>query len=199
MKEGGKLRIEEIKLAIENDPMNIDFTKKGWHPIFTAYPGTKLLLIGPAPGMKTQEKADVFRDKSGDRLREWLGVSEELFYNSGKISVVPLDFYFPGKAKTGDLPSRAGFTKKWHPEVLKLMPEVDMTVLIGQYAQLYYLGKSVKPTLSETVLSYKDYLPHFFPIPHPSPLNFRWLNNHPEFEKNITLDLKKKVTQSLIK
>ena len=191
------MTIEDIRQAVINDPENQEMTAKGWTPIFSATPNAKIVLIGQAPGIKTQLRRDVFRDKSGDRLREWLGVSEETFYQTGQISVLPMDFYFPGKAKTGDLPPRPDFFEKWHPLLLAQMPEVELIVLIGSYAQKAYLKKQVKKTMTATVAAYQEYLPTYFPIPHPSPLNFRWLNKNPDFEAKTVPELQKLVQQIL--
>ncbi|HHU71168.1 MAG TPA: uracil-DNA glycosylase family protein [Clostridiales bacterium] len=178
-------RIEAIKKAIAQDPDNLEFTNKGWVPIFMANPRSKLLIIGQAPGIKTQEKEQSFMDRSGDKLRQWLGVSEDTFYNSGKIAVLPLDFYFPGKGKTGDLPPRKDFASKWHPMLIDTMPEIELTLLIGAYAQKFYLKDRIKKNLTETVKAYHEYLPEYFPLVHPSPLNIRWFKNNPEFEEEI--------------
>lgn len=178
-------RIEAIKKAIAQDPDNLEFTNKGWVPIFMANPRSKLLIIGQAPGINTQEKEQSFMDRSGDKLRQWLGVSEDTFYNSGKIAVLPLDFYFPGKGKTGDLPPRKDFASKWHPMLIDTMPEIELTLLIGAYAQKFYLKDRIKKNLTETVKAYHEYLPEYFPLVHPSPLNIRWFKNNPEFEEEI--------------
>ena len=178
-------RIEAIKKAIAQDPDNLEFTNKGWVPIFMANPRSKLLIIGQAPGIKTQGKEQSFMDRSGDKLRQWLGVSEDTFYNSGNIAVLPLDFYFPGKGKTGDLPPRKDFASKWHPMLIDTMPEIELTLLIGAYAQKFYLKDRIKKNLTETVKAYHEYLPEYFPLVHPSPLNIRWFKNNPEFEEEI--------------
>ena len=191
------MTIAEIKKAIMQDPANQAMTAQGWQPIFTAYPETKILLIGQAPGIKTQLKEDVFRDQSGKKLRQWLNVSEETFYDSKKISVLPLDFYFPGKAKTGDLPPRLDFAEKWHPLLLEQMPQVKLTILIGLYAQKFYLQERAKKTLTATVQAYKEYLPAYFPLPHPSPLNIRWFKNNPYFEAEMVPELQAMVKVAL--
>ncbi|MBO0436327.1 uracil-DNA glycosylase family protein [Vagococcus fluvialis] len=190
-------QIDFIREQIINDPTNQNFLKQGWQPVFLANPKAKIVIIGQAPGIKTQERKEVFRDKSGEKLREWMGVSEETFYESGRISVLPLDFYFPGKAKTGDLPPRKDFAAKWHPLLLKEMPDVELIILMGSYAQKYYLGKNVKKNLTETVFAYEDYLPQYFPIVHSSPLNFRWFKNNPNFEEKIVPVLRGKVNEIL--
>ncbi len=190
-------RIQHIRQQIMDDPENIDFTNKGWLPIFQADINAKILIIGQAPGIKTQEKGESFRDLSGEKLRDWMGIDETMFYDSGFIAVLPLDFYFPGKAKTGDLPPRKTFAAKWHPLLIESMPNIELTLLIGTYAQKEYLKKSAKRNLTETVLSYQDYLPQYFPLVHPSPLNFRWFNKNPQFEADVVPVLKNKVQRIL--
>lgn len=177
--------INDIRNAIIDDKDNEQFKKLGYSPIFMASSNAKVLIIGQAPGIKTQLAGKVFEDKSGERLRNWLGVSEDFFYNSGEIAVLPVDFYFPGKGKTGDLPPRKEFALKWHPLLIKLMPNIQITILIGWYAQKLYLDKQAKTNLTQTILAYQEYLPKYFPLPHPSPLNFRWFNNNPEFDQDI--------------
>lgn len=104
---------------IKADPMNKAYTEKGWDPIFNAPKTAKIVIIGQAPGLKVQNSGIMWNDESGDRLREWLGVSKEEFYDSGDIGVIPMDFYYPGKAKSGDMPPRKGIAEKWHPALLK--------------------------------------------------------------------------------
>lgn len=191
--------INTVREHIMEDPANKAFTDLGWTPIFMAYPEAKIVVIGPAPGIKTQEKRDVFRDKSGDRLREWMGVDEDTFYHSRHIAVLPLDFYFPGKAKTGDLPPRLEFAKKWHPQLLQLMPNVELIILMGLYSQKFYLQSRYKGNLTKTVFAYEEFLPAFFPVVHASPLNFRWFNKHPEFELEVVPKLRATVQNILTK
>lgn len=191
--------IEEIYNSIMNDPMNEQFSRLGRKPIFLASPKARILIIGQAPGIKTQEKGKVFDDRSGDTLREWLGIDRETFYNSGLISVLPLDFYFPGKGKTGDLPPRISFADKWHQQLIELMPHIQLIILIGSYAQKYYLKDKVKKSLTQTVLAYEEYLPDYFVLVHPSPLNFRWFKNNPSFQEDIVPVLKENVNNILKK
>lgn len=189
--------ISEVREAIINDPDNLQFKKLGYYPIFMASVNAKILIIGQAPGIKTQLEGQVFKDKSGERLREWLGVSEDFFYNSGMFAVLPVDFYFPGKAKTGDLPPREEFAKKWHPQLIKLMPDIKITILIGEYAQKFYLKDKAKKNLTQTVLAYQEYLPQYFVLPHPSPLNFRWFEHNPVFNQDILPVFQKMVKEIL--
>ena len=187
--------INSIRNAIIKD--NVEFTKLGYNPIFRAYEEAKIVIIGQAPGIRTQLKDDVFRDESGDRLREWMGIDEKVFYDSKMIAVLPMDFYYPGKAKTGDKPPRKDFADKWHPLLLECMPNVKLVLLIGLYAQKHYLGKDMKDNLTKTVMAYNEYLPKYFPLVHPSPLNRRWIAKNPWFEIEVLPALKSEVSAIL--
>ena len=182
-------RIESIKQAIMADPQNKEYTDKGIEPLFAAPKTARINIIGQAPGMKTEAAGLYWKDKSGDRLREWLGVDEDTFYNSGLFAVIPMDFYFPGHGKSGDLPPRKGFAEKWHQPILELLPDIKLTILIGQYAQKYYLHQTGNIKLTETVQRYKDYLPDFFPLVHPSPRNQIWMAKNPWFEAEVVPEL----------
>ncbi|HEO5329923.1 TPA: uracil-DNA glycosylase family protein [Streptococcus agalactiae] len=189
--------LEKIIKAIKSDSQNQNYTENGIDPLFAAPKTARINIVGQAPGLKTQEARLYWKDKSGDRLRQWLGVDEETFYHSGKFAVLPLDFYYLGKGKSGDLPPRKGFAEKWHPLILKEMPNVQLTLLVGQYAQKYYLGSSAHKNLTETVKAYKDYLPDYLPLVHPSPRNQIWLKKNPWFEKDLIVDLQKIVADIL--
>ena len=188
---------EQLKKDIMLDADNKVYSDKGIEPLFSAPRTAKILIIGQAPGIKAQESRIFFNDKSGVKLREWMGIDNELFYNSGLIGVVPMDFYYPGKGKSGDLPPRKNFAHKWHPRVLELMPDIKLIILVGKYAQDYYLKDKKEKNLTETVKNYKKYLPKYFPIVHPSPLNFRWHNKNPWFLEEIVPELKYKVSRIL--
>ena len=143
--------LEDITKAIMADPENKEFTEQGIKPLFAAPRNARINIVGQAPGLKTQEAGLYWKDKSGDRLREWLGVDEETFYHSGYFAVLPMDFYFPGHGKSGDLPPRKDFADKWHQPILELLPDIELTILIGQYAQKYYLHQKGNIKLTEIV------------------------------------------------
>ena len=136
-----------------------------------------------------------WNDKSGDRLREWMGVDYDTFYHSGYFAAIPMDFYFPGHGKSGDLPPRKGFAEKWHQQILELLPDLELTILIGQYAQKYYLHQKGTVKLTDTVKHYQDYLPEYFPLVHPSPRNQIWLVKNPWFAEQVIPDLQANVQQ----
>ena len=185
-------QIERIKQAIMADPQNVSYTERGIEPLFAAPKTARINIIGQAPGLKTQEAGLYWKDKSGDRLREWLGVDEDTFYNSGYFAVLPMDFYFPGHGKSGDLPPRTGFAEKWHPQLLQELPDIQLTLLIGQYAQAYYLKEKISGKVTERVKHYQNYLPTYFPLVHPSPRNQIWMTKNPWFESEVVPELKKK-------
>jgi hypothetical protein len=187
---------DEITEKLRQDPRNASYTKRGVGPIYQLSDQAEILIIGQAPGRKVEESGVPFADKSGEKLRGWMGMSEEEFY-SQKIAILPMDFYYPGKDKTGDLPPRKFIAEEYHPEILKLMPNIRLTILIGQYATKYYLGSKAQENLTETVRAFHDYLPEYFPIVHPSPLNFRWQAKNPWFEKEVVPILQKQIREIL--
>lgn len=188
---------EEIQEEIMKDPMNATYTEKGIRPLFKASKEARVVIIGQAPGRKAEETHLFWNDLSGDRLREWMGISRAIFYETHNIAHLPMDFYYPGKAKTGDAPPRKGFAEKWHQRILKEMPNVKMIVLIGGYSQAYYLGKERKKTLTETVKSFNDYMPKYLPLVHPSPLNYGWLKKNLWFESDVLPVLRAIIKDSL--
>lgn len=191
------MNISEITRAIQEDPQNETYTREGVAPLFTATSHARIVIVGQAPGRKATASGIPWDDASGDKLREWLGVTKEQFYNPELIALIPMDFYYPGKGSHGDLPPRKGFAEKWHPRPLADMPEVALLILVGKYAQAHYLGSNSKRNLTETVGSYNEYLPKFFPIVHPSPLNFRWQTKNPWFLEAVIPKLQKIVATIL--
>ncbi len=192
------MTVEELTKELERDPRNAGYTERNIPPVYQINKRAKILIIGQAPGKKVEETLIPFNDKSGEKLMEWMGVSREIFY-SDKIAIVPMDFYYPGKGKTGDLPPRRFIAEEYHQKILEMMPEINMTILIGQYAMKYYLKDSMKQNLTETVKAYRDYLPKYFPIVHPSPLNFRWQKNNPWFQDEVVPTLRNSVATAIYK
>ena len=190
---------EQLKQEIMEDSDNKKYTDVGIEPLFSTPSTAKILIVGQAPGIKAQESKIFFNDKSGIKLREWMGIDDKIFYKSGLIGVVPMDFYYPGKGKSGDLPPRKNFAQKWHSKVLELMPNLELIILVGKYAQDYYLGNDKKENLTATVFNYEQYLPRYFPIVHPSPLNFRWHNKNLWFIEEVVPELQKRVKEILQK
>ena len=184
--------VEELKA----DERNADYTRRGIPPIFQLNKDAKILIIGQAPGRKVEESQIPFDDKSGEKLISWMGIDRETFY-SDKIAILPMDFYYPGKGKTGDLPPRKFIAEEYHRELLDELTNIEMTLLIGKYSMDYYLKGKMKRNLTETVRSYEEYLPKYFPIVHPSPLNFRWQAKNPWFMEEVVPVLAERVAKIL--
>ncbi|THH37714.1 uracil-DNA glycosylase family protein [Neolewinella litorea] len=165
----------------------------GPNPIFRIHPEARIALISQAPGRLAHESSVAYDDASGRRLRDWLGVSEAEFYNTTTFAVLPIGFCYPGKGKGGDLPPRPECAPLWQDALLRLMPKLELKLLIGAYAQAHYLGDRRRKNLTETVRHYADYLPEYFPIPHPSPRNGIYLRRNPWFEEVNVHDLRERV------
>lgn len=165
----------------------------GVNPVLQAGSKAKLLIIGQAPGKKVHESGIPWDDASGNQLRKWLGIDKETFYNSDQVALIPMGFCYPGKGTSGDLPPRPECAPHWHNLLLKSMKQVQLTLLIGQYAQNHYLGKNAKENLTATVHAYSEYLPQYLPLPHPSPRNRFWLYKNPWFEAELVPMLQEQV------
>lgn len=182
---------------IAEAPMNAGMRAKGYSPVYTATQDSRIVLVGQAPGAAAQGSGIPWNDVSGRTLRQWLGVSDEQFYNPELFALMPMDFYFPGKAKHGDAPPRAEFAPTWHPRLLELMPRVRLKLLVGSYAQRYYLGKVAGRNLTETVGNYRRYLPEYLPLVHPSPLTIGWRRRNPWFSDEV-LPRAREIVHSII-
>jgi len=156
-----------------------------------------LLIAGQAPGRKVHETGIPFDDPSGDRLREWMGISKDIFYNENKIAILPMGFCYPGKGKSGDLPPRPECAPAWRQPVLDQLPNIQFIIVIGKYAMDWHLGNKQKNNLTETVKAWKSYAPDVIPLPHPSPRNNIWLSKNPWFEDEVLPALKKRVKKAL--
>lgn len=178
---------------IRNCTVCKDFLPNAPRPIIQACKSSKIVIIGQAPGQKVQNSGVPWDDASGNNLREWLGVSKQTFYDERVFALIPMGFCFPGTGKSGDLPPRPECAPLWHRQVLQSMPEVKLTLLIGQYAQNYYLKNSSKRTLTETVKNCSEYLPEFLPLPHPSPRNNIWQKKNSWFKESLIQVLQGKV------
>ena len=164
-------------------------------PIISVNVQSKILIIGQAPGQKVQNSGVPWDDLSGNELRRWLNISYEQFYNTNLIGIMPMGMCFPGTGKYGDLPPRKECASTWHKKVIEHMPEIQLTLLIGKYAQDYYLGNLSKENLTQTVKNHKIYLPKYFTLPHPSPRNKIWMKKNNWFEIDVIPELQHIVAQ----
>ncbi len=168
----------------------------GPRPVFRLATHSRILIVGQAPGTKVHNTGIPWNDASGDRLREWMGVSKEEFYDAKNFGIMPIGLCYPGRGKGGDNPPRPECAPLWMPKVLKVI-QPKLIILIGQYAQAYFLQEARKETLTETVRHWKDYRPKYFVLPHPSPRNNIWLKKNPWFEKELLRPLREAVREIL--
>ena len=166
--------------------------KDGVRPVLQADPRATVLVAGQAPGSKVHATGIPFNDPSGVRLREWMGVDQETFYDPRKIALLPMGFCYPGKGKSGDLPPLPICAETWRDELLKALPNIKLTLAIGQYAQAWHLGRSAL-NLTETVKRWAAYGEELMPLPHPSPRNNIWLKKNPWFELEVLPSLRSRV------
>lgn len=170
------------------------------NPIFQLNQTASILIAGQAPGRRVHESGIPFCDPSGDRLRDWMGISKNIFYDPGKIAILPMGFCYPGQGKSGDLPPRKECAQAWRKQVLDQMPAVKLILVIGNYAIKWHIGKSAKQNLTETVRAwkfYESYAPEIIPLPHPSPRNNPWLRKNLWFEKEVLSNMQKKIQSYL--
>ncbi|GHA03723.1 uracil-DNA glycosylase family protein [Oceanisphaera arctica] len=168
----------------------------GPRPVVQMAPQARIMIIGQAPGTRVHETGVPWNDPSGDTLRRWLQLSREQFYDPNVIAIMPMGFCYPGRGKSGDLPPRPECAPAWHEQLLAALPHIRLTLLIGQYAQRYYLGNQYR-SLTETVRHWRDFAPDRLPLPHPSPRNRRWLSQNPWFEQEELPALRARVHQVL--
>lgn len=169
------------------------------YPVLRGLASAKILIVGQAPGLKVHQTGLSFNDPSGDRLRSWLQLTRDQFYNEQKIAIIPMGLCFPGRDKKGnDLPPIKICAPSWHPRLLPLFPNIKLILLVGSYAQKFYLKNQCKPSLTETVQSVEAYLPLYFPLLHPSWRNIGWIKQHPWFESDVLPRLRTLVRQNML-
>lgn len=178
-------RVRKCEICKESLPL-------GPRPVVSIHSKSKILVVGQAPGTKVHATGIPWNDPSGDELRRWLGVDRETFYNPEIFGIMPMGFCYPGRGKGGDLPPRKECAPQWHESLISHMPKVKLILLIGSYAQAYYL-KDRKKTLTETVKNFEEYLPTYFPLVHPSPRNRMWMRKNLWFEEEVIYALRDQV------
>src|SRR5690242_18881479 len=170
----------------------------GCRPVLQAHPDARLLIVSQAPGRKVHDTGIPFNDKSGAKLREWLGIDEQAFYDARRVAIVPMGFCYPGKGPSGDLPPRPECAPLWHPQLLPQLRNVQLTLAIGGHAIRGMLGNRRKPSLTETCTAWREYLHGgVVPLPHPSPRNTAWFQRHPWFESEMLPVLRRRVQRVL--
>lgn len=169
----------------------------GPRPVLRASPSARLLIVGQAPGKRVHASGVPWDDASGRRLREWMGVDADTFYDESRIAIVPMGFCYPGRAGSGDAPPRRECRSTWHPRLVPMLPRIELTLLIGQYAQAHFLGERRGASLTDTVRAWREYVPSQIPLPHPSPRNVGWFKANPWFADEVLPTLRERVTQVL--
>lgn len=171
--------------------------KYGVRPVVQFSATARLVIIGQAPGSRVHASGVPWDDASGDRLREWTGLSKDMFYDPALVALVPMGFCYPGKGSSGDLPPRPECAPKWHDRVMAVLPADRFTVLVGSYAQRHYLPAAKRHGLARVVREYDSYGPRYFPIPHPSWRSGIWMRNNPFFEAEVVPALRERVREIL--
>lgn len=166
----------------------------GARPVFRVHPNARVLIAGQAPGRRVHASGIPFDDASGDRLRDWLGIGREVFYDARRIAILPMGFCYPGTGKSGDLPPRPECAPAWREPMLAGMPAVALTLAVGTYAQAWHCPER-RSSLTETVRAWRDFWPRIVPLPHPSPRNTPWLRRNPWFERELVPALKQRVAE----
>jgi uracil-DNA glycosylase family 4 len=189
--------MDKLLQQVRNCSVCEEYLELGVNPVISASAESRIVIIGQAPGRKVHDSGIPWNDKSGDNLRNWLEVDKKTFYDPQKIALIPMGFCYPGKGKSGDLPPRAECAPLWHQQLLAKMPNVQLTLLIGKYAQEYYLKETLKESLTESVKNFRHYLPKYFLLPHPSPRNNIWQAKNKWFAIKVLPELKKKVNNIL--
>ena len=169
----------------------------GPRPVFQLDSKSKILIVGQAPGRRVHETGIPFDDPSGQRLRLWMGIDSDTFYDARKIAILPMGFCYPGTGKSGDLPPRPECAVAWREPLLKLLPAAELTLVIGQYALDWHLKDTQKGSLTATVQNWKQYWPAVLPLPHPSPRNNIWLMKNPWFDAEILPKLRRRIKSIL--
>jgi uracil-DNA glycosylase len=190
-------RLKRLLSEIADCTLCSDSLPQGPRPVVQAHARARILIAGQAPGRRVHETGVPFDDPSGDRLREWMGVSKQTFYDAEKIAIAPMGFCYPGTGKTGDLPPRPECAEAWRAELLAELSGIKLTLVLGSHAVAYHLPHLAKQTLTATVESWKDRWPKVLPTPHPSPRNNRWLKRNPWFEDDVIPALRKRVRNVL--
>lgn len=189
--------MDELLIEIKGCKICAKALPLGPRPIVAAHFKSKILIIGQAPGSVVHKTGVPWDDKSGENLRKWMNIDDTVFYDAEKIGLIPMGFCYPGRGKSGDNPPTKECAPKWHNVLLSKIEKPELILLIGKYAQDYYLGNTSKKTLTETVKNYKDYLPKYFVLPHPSPRNNIWQAKNEWFSKEVLPALKEKTQEIL--
>lgn len=188
--------LESLLVDVRSCTICADHLPYGPRPVVQLHGAARILIAGQAPGRRVHETGLPFNDPSGDRLRDWLGITRDVFYDETQVALVPMGFCYPGTGKSGDLPPRPECAAAWRSALLLRLKSVELTLAIGQYAHAYHLHDRAA-TLTESVRNWRNYWPQLVPLPHPSPRNNLWLRRNPWFEQEIVPALRARVSAVL--
>jgi uracil-DNA glycosylase len=185
--------LEALLTAVRNCRACEEHLPLGPRPVLRAEATARLLIVGQAPGTRVHATGIPWNDQSGERLRAWMGIDKDVFYDASRIAIIPMGYCYPGRGKSGDLPPRRECADLWLNRLLAELPQIELTLLVGQYAQRHFLGNRLKPSLTETVRNWQTYAPQYLPLPHPSPRNTLWLKRNPWFEQQLLPVLRNRI------
>ena len=169
----------------------------GPRPVLRAAATAQIRIVGQAPGLRVHTTGVPWDDPSGMRLRAWMGIGKEAFYDESRIAIIPMGYCYPGRGNGGDLPPRRECAQLWLDLLLAKLPNINLTLLIGQHAQRHFLGNRCKASVAETIKKWREYSPAYIPLPHPSPRNTPWLQRHSGFERELLPQLRKRIENIL--
>jgi uracil-DNA glycosylase len=170
----------------------------GPRPVLRAGKTARILVVGQAPGVRVHTTGIPWDDPSGERLRAWMGVDTDVFYDESRIAIIPMGYCYPGRGNDGDMPPRRECASLWLDHLLAKLPQIELTLLIGQYAQRHFLASRRKPSLAETAKAWREYAPQYIPLPHPSPRNQPWFKRHAWFEEQLVPMLQSRIKTLLV-
>ena len=191
--DSNHLTLEALLTAVRACRACEAYLPLGPRPVLRAAATARILIVGQAPGARVHKTGIPWDDPSGERLRAWMGVSKDDFYDESRIAIIPMGYCYPGRGRGGDLPPRGECAKLWLGKLLARLPSIELTLLIGQHAQRHFLGQRRKATLAETLKAWVQYAPDYIPLPHPSPRNTPWLQRNSGFQQELLPELRKRI------
>lgn len=192
--EKGEIELKDLLAEVRACRYCEDQLPLGPNPVVRASESARMVIVGQAPGTRVHATGIPWNDPSGDRLRDWLALDRDTFYDESSIAIAPMGLCYPGRGKSGDLPPMSACAPLWHDRLFEQMPRLELVLLVGSYAQNHYLGRS-RETLARRVQRWQDFGPRFFPLPHPSPRNTLWLRRNPWFEAGVVPALRARVAK----
>lgn len=185
--------LDALLTAVRNCRVCESHLPLGPRPVLRAGETARILIVGQAPGARVHMTGIPWDDPSGDCLRAWLGIDKTFFYDESRIAIIPMGFCYPGRTTGGDLPPRRECAALWLDQLLARLPQIELTLLVGQYAQRHFLGSRRKRSLTATTMAWREYAPRFIPLPHPSPRNQPWFKQNPWFDEDVVPALQARI------